>query len=1537
MSHEPASAPDVRVVIPTHQRADSLMRLLRALAASTTAPERFEVVIVADGCSDQTAPRVREFRAPFGLELRELSPARSAAAARNLGAQGARARLLLFVDDDMEPSPHMLEAHLCAHDAQAGPLALVGAPLPMRARDASFDELAVWSWWEDQFAELERAGHRFRYEQTFGGVLSLDAKHFRALGGFDESLACREDPELGYRWLASGAQVVFSREAGALHHELRDAAQLLRRKRAEGQADVQLARRHPELWPALRLATAQDLRGAAAYLQRLALFSPRASDMLGRALGVALAPLEALRWRGTWRAVQGAAMHGAYWEGVARALPSARALRALARECAERAAAPSAGLAIDLREGLDASEARLDRERPAAARLQFGALEIGELPARPGAERLRGAHLRPALAGELLAPLVNVLAVRALQDDPAARAFAKPSIPALAEPAPLGSPISVVIPASDAEATLAETLASLRAQTFELWEAIVVDDGSRDATARIAERAAARDPRFRVLRQRNRGEGAARNAGIAASRHAWLLFLDSDDLLLPGALEQLARTAAARGTADAVHGRWHRLTSAGERLALEHCPDEVDLFARFARACAFPVHACLVRRELALRAGPFDETLKTCADWDFWQRAARLGARFAACPHPVALYRMRLASAGTQSERLLRDGLAQIECGHSVDSRLPAARAGLPREELAEARLLFAAWVAGLRCVRGEELESVLHAVPEEPAAGLNAADVAENLFRAACIATARGTDVWDELWPATSPRIESFLTALEARSGAALFARRTLRALEQLALGGSRAARPLLRGASYAVAVDVNAPLAPIALPRGAERLQVRVRAGERELGDLMLPVERETLDVAALADGIAARLAWRLLGEWFERTCYGELALQREPGSIAVRRRGVALAAPISQSAAIDAEQRHDAVGWTVFLQELWGRPESDAGALYELGPLGGALPAEPARALEVTELLADVRTDTPLTFALTVGGASVGSLCVAPENGVITAQRLIGQANASFGESLCRVAVREALLAAGPSRALRERLAAAARTRASTRFAPHARLPLGEARARLDELAARAREGRAFDRHHFEAVFARATDPWSYETAYESLKYEQTLALVPHGAGRVLELACAEGRFTRLLAPRAQQLLASDVSEIALARARAGCTAHDNVSFAALDLFADVLPAPFDVIVCSEVLYYARDENALRSLAAKLVDALAPGGALVLAHTHVARDDAAETGLAWEVPFGAKRIGQILSETPRLRFDEEHRSQLYRVQRFVRDDASPGGAQLPARTLEIACEAPAPHVAARFRRGQGERLSAGPPTIPATTTRLPILMYHRIAPAGPSANARYRTSPGAFADQLAYLRDAGFTAVCLRDWRAAREQQRPLPGRCVLLTFDDATVDFAEHAFPLLQRFGFPASVFVVTEFVGRTNAWDAAISEPVPLLGWQTIRELASAGVAFGSHAATHRPLTGLVPRELRHELTRSKAALERELGGVIDVLAYPHGDFDAAVEHATEAAGYQVGLSCRPGLSTLREPAFALSRVEITGADTLATFVAKLGA
>jgi peptidoglycan/xylan/chitin deacetylase (PgdA/CDA1 family) len=475
-----------------------------------------------------------------------------------------------------------------------------------------------------------------------------------------------------------------------------------------------------------------------------------------------------------------------------------------------------------------------------------------------------------------------------------------------------------------------------------------------------------------------------------------------------------------------------------------------------------------------------------------------------------------------------------------------------------------------------------------------------------------------------------------------------------------------------------------------------------------------------------------------------------------------------------------------------------------------------------------------------------------------------------------------------------------------------------------------------GHEFNRAHFESLFARAKDPWRYTSDYEQRKYEQTLSLIPPSADHALEVACAEGHFTMQLAPRVKHLKSVDISQLAVAEAARRCSHLPNVEFAQHDLVQDPVEGSFDVIVCSEVLYYVGGVAALKKIARKFSRALKPGGRLVMAHAHLVVDEPDRPGFGWNLPFGAKRIGEIIARAGGLKLAREIRTPLYRVQAFERPRPSlipfwNGRKKAEIEIMEQPTALP-PDVAAQVLWKGGK---PGQESAQITTSRLPILMYHRVAPEGSPAARRWRVTPAQFEEQLRYLADCGYYSPSLANWQHAAALKRPLPGRATILTFDDGFRDFNQFARPLLKRYGFSACLFAVTDRVGQTNAWDTHLGEAIELLTWDELKELQQAGFTIGSHTCTHPALSALPPAQMVNEFAASREKIARQLGGPVDAIAYPYGDTDPVIAHLAGAVGYRFGLSCHHRLAAHTDDLLLLPRLEVSNSQTFAEFVHAL--
>lgn len=263
--------------------------------------------------------------------------------------------------------------------------------------------------------------------------------------------------------------------------------------------------------------------------------------------------------------------------------------------------------------------------------------------------------------------------------------------------------ISIITPAHDVAPFVADAVASARAQDHPAWEMILVDDGSRDGTARVAEGAAEGDPRIRILRQAQAGVSAARNAGIAAARGGALLFLDADDWLAPDALRRLGAALEAAPAAVAAYGPWAAMAEAARpgdaplRLKTGPFPAGDILDRLLVRNPLVNGGHALIRRTDFESAGGFDPGLRYGEDWECWVRLALRGPfQPVAGRAPLLFVRERIGSA---YRRMARDPGAFVPAMAAIwGNRDLAARLG-PR-----LRLLRASAEAENRWVVGKEL-----------------------------------------------------------------------------------------------------------------------------------------------------------------------------------------------------------------------------------------------------------------------------------------------------------------------------------------------------------------------------------------------------------------------------------------------------------------------------------------------------------------------------------------------------------------------------------------------------------------------------------------------------------------------------------------------------------------------------------------------------------------------------------------------------------------------------------------------------------------
>jgi peptidoglycan/xylan/chitin deacetylase (PgdA/CDA1 family) len=251
-------------------------------------------------------------------------------------------------------------------------------------------------------------------------------------------------------------------------------------------------------------------------------------------------------------------------------------------------------------------------------------------------------------------------------------------------------------------------------------------------------------------------------------------------------------------------------------------------------------------------------------------------------------------------------------------------------------------------------------------------------------------------------------------------------------------------------------------------------------------------------------------------------------------------------------------------------------------------------------------------------------------------------------------------------------------------------------------------------------------------------------------------------------------------------------------------------------------------------------------------------------------------------------------------------------------------------------RAKKAKGRRLPERPLLPPiGAAARIPVLMYHEVTPLDAKAS-RFALPLSAFEEQLRWLAQAGYETISAVEWANAIRAGRPAPEKSVLITFDDAYVDFAEHAWPALRRNGFWATLYAPAGCIGKEPGWRGA-QKGQRIMDARTLRTLADDGCEIGSHAMTHRHLTNIGPEDMLEEAFDSRKILEDMSGQAVETVAYPYGYSDTAVRSAFVMAGYRGGFCAWGGASTLDDDPMNIARIEVHGDCTLERFIAQVEA
>jgi glycosyltransferase involved in cell wall biosynthesis len=302
-------APELSVVIPSHNRCELLRECLASFEHQSAPAHTFEVVVVLDGSTDGSAEMVSKLAPPFELSVL-TQPQAGASAARNSGAEHAKGRTLLFVDDDTTASPALVSAHLTAHRGQED-IAGVGVIARRIPGDA------------DRFARLRAEAARAHYEHLlmrplsyldcYGGNCSVPRSLFAETAGFSVDLPVLNDLEFAYRLHEAGARFVFVPDAVVTEERQDDWRDIVADRELRGRTAAELYRRDPAIVKETEFSGNDPLRGLWVPL-RAVFLALRVPPRLLAPLGF-LVPGRA--WPARWFAFL---FSYSYWRGVAGAV-----------------------------------------------------------------------------------------------------------------------------------------------------------------------------------------------------------------------------------------------------------------------------------------------------------------------------------------------------------------------------------------------------------------------------------------------------------------------------------------------------------------------------------------------------------------------------------------------------------------------------------------------------------------------------------------------------------------------------------------------------------------------------------------------------------------------------------------------------------------------------------------------------------------------------------------------------------------------------------------------------------------------------------------------------------------------------------------------------------------------------------------------------------------------------------------------------------------------------------------------------------------
>ncbi len=202
----------------------------------------------------------------------------------------------------------------------------------------------------------------------------------------------------------------------------------------------------------------------------------------------------------------------------------------------------------------------------------------------------------------------------------------------------------------------------------------------------------------------------------------------------------------------------------------------------------------------------------------------------------------------------------------------------------------------------------------------------------------------------------------------------------------------------------------------------------------------------------------------------------------------------------------------------------------------------------------------------------------------------------------------------------------------------------------------------------------------------------------------------------------------------------------------------------------------------------------------------------------------------------------------------------------------------------------------------------TKVMVLNYHKID----DLNISLSVLPKDFEAQMKYLKENNYHTITPDELYESLSGNLELPENPVLITFDDGYADNYYNAYPILKKYDFHATIFVISSFLGTMEHY----------ITWDQAREMAENGISIQSHTVDHKSMTDLTDDQLRAELVDSKKKIEEEMGKAVEFIAYPTGTYNLHIAQLVKDAGYKAAFTIKYGNVDKASNIYALERVPI---------------